>query len=337
MTVLLTGGAGYIASHTAVELLDAGFKVLAADNFSNSSPEALKRVEKITGIHIPCYEIDVADKTSMDKLFSENNIDSVIHFAGLKAVGESAVDPLKYYRNNIDSALTVLETMQSHGINQIVFSSSATVYGIPEHSPVDETMRTGCENPYGWTKLMVEQIMADTAKANPSLSVVLLRYFNPIGAHESGLIGEDPAGIPNNLMPYISQVAIGRLKKLSIFGNDYPTKDGTGVRDYIHVVDLAKGHLAALRYAQLHTGSDVFNLGTGFGSSVLDIVSAFERAAGVNIPYEISARRPGDIAEYYANPAKAEKLLGWKAEKNLYDMCRDSWNWQIKNPNGYCG
>jgi UDP-glucose 4-epimerase len=335
MTVLLTGGAGYIGSHTALELIQAGYSVIIADNLSNSSPAVIERLEKISGVKVPFYNIDVSRPEALDKMFHVKQIDSVVHFAGYKAVGESSVDPLKYYRNNIDCALTLLETMRAHNVNKIVFSSSATVYGYPEKSPVDETAPTRCENPYGWSKLMIEQIITDYAKASSEVSAIILRYFNPIGAHESGLIGENPAGIPNNLMPYISQVAIGRLEKLRVFGGDYPTKDGTGVRDYIHVTDLAKGHVAALKYAEKHKGLEIFNLGTGVGSSVLDIISAFEKATGVKIPYEITDRRPGDVAEYYANPQKAERLLGWKAEKSLEDACRDAWNWQQKNPFGY--
>ena len=335
MNVLLTGGAGYIGTHTCIELINAGHTVVIADNFSNSSPKAVQRVEEITGKEIPLYNIDVCDTAALDKLFSENKIDAVIHFAGLKAVGESCEIPIAYYRNNIDSTLSLLEVMKKHGVSNFVFSSSATVYGIPETVPLVETMPTGCTNPYGWTKLMNEQILSDAAKADENLSVVLLRYFNPIGAHESGRIGENPNGIPNNLMPYITQVAAGRLKCLGVFGNDYPTHDGTGVRDYIHVVDLAKGHVKAIDYAAEHKGSEVFNLGTGTGYSVLDIVKAFVSVNNVDIPYEIKTRRAGDIAECYADPTKAYEVLGWKAEKNLEDMCRDSRNWQSKNANGY--
>lgn len=335
MKVLLTGGAGYIGSHTALELIQAGYGVIIADNLSNSSRTVIERLEKISGARIPFYNVDVSRREDLNRLFKAEKIGSVIHFAGYKAVGESSVNPLKYYRNNIDCTLTLLEAMHAHNVNTLVFSSSATVYGYPEKSPVDETAPTRCENPYGWSKLMIEQIITDYAKANPGFSAIILRYFNPIGAHESGLIGEDPAGVPNNLMPYISQVAIGRLEKLRVFGGDYPTKDGTGVRDYIHVTDLARGHVAALKYAEKHPGLEIFNLGTGVGSSVLDIIRAFERATGVKIPYEIVDRRPGDVAEYYANPQKAERLLGWKAEKSLEDACRDAWNWQQKNPFGY--
>ena len=335
MNVLLAGGAGYIGSHTCVELINAGHDVVIADNFSNSCPEAVARVEEITGRKIPLYEADVCDKTAVDKIFSENKIDAVIHFAGLKAVGESCEKPVEYYRNNIDSTLTLLETMKKYGVNNFIFSSSATVYGTPKTVPLVETMPTSCTNPYGWTKLMNEQILTDATMADPELSVVLLRYFNPIGAHESGRIGENPNGIPNNLMPYITQVAAGRLKCLGVFGNDYPTHDGTGVRDYIHVVDLAKGHVKAIDYADAHKGTEIFNLGTGTGYSVLDIVNSFMKANNLEIPYEIKDRRPGDIAECYANPDKARDILGWQAEKTLDDMCRDSWNWQSNNVNGY--
>ena len=336
MNVLLAGGAGYIGSHTCVELLNAGHDVIVADNFSNSCPEAIKRVEEITGKKVPLYEADVCEKDAVDKIFAENKIDAVIHFAGLKAVGESCEKPVMYYRNNIDSTLTLLEAMKKYGVNNFIFSSSATVYGTPKTVPLVETMPTGSPtNPYGWTKLMMEQILTDTAKANPEMSVVLLRYFNPIGAHESGRIGEDPNGIPNNLMPYITQVAAGRLPQLGVFGDDYPTHDGTGVRDYIHVVDLSKGHVKAIEYSANHKGTEVFNLGTGTGYSVLDIVKAFIKVNKIDIPYVIKPRRAGDIAECYADASKAEKILGWKAEKNLEDMCYDSWNWQSHNVNGY--
>ncbi len=336
MNVLLAGGAGYIGTHTCVELIEAGHSVVIADNFSNSCPEAVKRVEEITGAPIPLYEADVCDKAAVEKIFSENKIDAVIHFAGLKAVGESCEKPLLYYRNNIDSTLTLLETMKQFGVNNFIFSSSATVYGTPKEVPLVETMPTGSPtNPYGWTKLMMEQILTDTAAANPEMSIVILRYFNPIGAHESGRIGEDPNGIPNNLMPFITQVAAGRLPQLGVFGDDYPTHDGTGVRDYIHVVDLAKGHVKAIDYSGEHKGVEIVNLGTGTGYSVLDIVKAFEKVNNIKIPYTIKPRRPGDIAECFANAEKAERVLGWKAEKNLEDMCFDSWNWQSHNVNGY--
>jgi UDP-glucose 4-epimerase len=335
MNILLTGGAGYIGTHTCIELISAGHTAVIADNLCNSKREAVNRVEKITSTKIPFYEIDVCDKTALSKVFSENKIDAVIHFAGLKAVGESCQIPLRYYRNNLDSTLTLLEVMKEYNCHNIVFSSSATVYGIPETVPLVETMPTSCTNPYGWTKLMIEQIMQDVTNADPELSVVLLRYFNPIGAHESGTIGENPNGIPNNLMPYITQVAVGKLKELGVFGNDYPTHDGTGVRDYIHVVDLAKGHVKAIDYADKHKGTEIFNLGTGVGYSVLDIVNAFIKVNNVDIPYVIKERRAGDIAECYADPKKAYEQLGWKAEKTLEDMCRDSWRWQKNNPKGY--
>ena len=336
MSILLTGGAGYIGSHTAVELLSAGYDVVIADDFSNSSPEAVKRVEEITKKSVALYRIDVADKPALRDLFSKESIEAVIHFAGFKAVGESVQKPLMYYRNNLDTTLTLLECMKEFGVSRIIFSSSATVYGDPERVPIQETDKTGnCSNPYGWTKWMIERILTDAAKADSSLSCVLLRYFNPIGAHPSGRIGEMPNGIPNNLMPYITQVAVGRLKMLNVFGNDYDTPDGTGVRDYIHVVDLAKGHVAALKYALEHTGCEAVNLGTGHGYSVLDMVKSFIRVNKVDIPFVIAPRRSGDIAQCYADPAKAEAILGWKAEKDLDDMCRDSWNWQKKNPNGY--
>ena len=335
MNILLTGGAGYIGSHTCIELISAGHTVVIADNLCNSSKKAVSRVEEITGAKIPFYEIDVCDYDKLSTVFEENRIDSVIHFAGLKAVGESCEIPLRYYRNNIDSTLTLLEVMKKYGCHNFVFSSSATVYGIPKTVPLVETMPTSCTNPYGWTKLMIEQILTDATKADPELSVVLLRYFNPIGAHESGRIGENPNGVPNNLMPYITQVAVGKLKQLGVFGDDYPTHDGTGVRDYIHVVDLAKGHVKAIDYASCHKGTEIVNLGTGVGYSVLDIVKTFIKVNGVDIPYVIKDRRAGDIAECYADPTKALKVLGWKAEKNLEDMCRDSWNWQKKNPKGY--
>lgn len=329
MAILLTGGAGFIGSHTAVELLAAGQDVVIADNFSNSSPDVMRRLKLITGRDIPLYTVDVADAAALETVFAENEIDAVVHFAGYKAVGESVEQPLKYYRNNLDSTLTLLETMQKYGCHKLVFSSSATVYGEQETVPFTEEMPVGgCTNPYGRTKYFIEEILRDAAKADPALSVALLRYFNPIGAHESGLIGELPNGIPNNLLPYITQTAAGIRPHLNVFGNDYPTPDGTGVRDYIHVVDLAKGHVAAVRYLQTHTGAEVFNLGTGHGTGVLEIVHAFERANHVTVPYEIAPRRAGDIAECYAGTEKAEQMLGWKAEKTVEDMCRDAWRWQ---------
>ena len=336
MNILLTGGAGFIATHTCVELTKAGHDVIIVDNYVNSQPESLRRVEQIVGKSIRSYEADVCDREAMDRIFTENQIDAVIHFAGLKAVGESVHQPLRYYRNNLDSTLTLCETMAAHGCKRLVFSSSATVYGVPDEVPLREDMFCkGCTNPYGWTKYMIEKILTGVVEADPEWSVVLLRYFNPIGAHESGLIGENPNGIPNNLMPYITQVALRKLDHLTVHGNDYDTPDGTGVRDYIHVVDLARGHVSACDYAAGHTGCEIINLGTGVGYSVLDIVNAFERVNGVAVPYSIGSRRDGDIAACYADPAKAEALLGWKAEKNLEDMCRDSWRWQSMNPNGY--
>jgi UDP-glucose 4-epimerase len=338
MTILLTGGAGYIGSHTAVELLAAGYEVIIADNFSNSSPRVGERIEKITGKHVLVYDVDVKDAHALDGVFSSNRIDGVIHFAGLKAVGESVRLPLSYYRNNLDCTLTLLEMMEKHDVNILIFSSSATVYGAPKSLPLVESMPTGpCSNPYGSTKLMIEQIITDASFANKKLSAVLLRYFNPVGAHKSGLIGEMPNGTPNNLMPFISQVAVGKLSRLNVFGNDYPTKDGTGVRDYIHVVDLAKGHVVALEFCLKNSGVEAVNLGTGIGYSVLDIVNAFIKVNGIDIPYVIAARREGDIAEIYADASKAAALMGWKAELSLEDMCRDTWNWQKNNPNGYEG
>lgn len=336
MNVLLAGGAGYIGSHTAVELLNAGHQVVIVDDYSNSSPEVIHRIEEITGKTVVSYEADVKNKEKMRHIFSENHIDCVIHFAGLKAVGESVRLPLKYYRNNIDTTLTLLECMEEAGVNQFVFSSSATVYGEENEPPYVETIHRGrCSNPYGWTKVMMEQILEDAAKANPELSVILLRYFNPIGAHESGLIGEDPQGIPNNLMPFIAQVAVGRRDHLTVFGGDYPTPDGTCLRDYIHVMDLANGHVKAVEYAANHKGVEVFNLGTGTPYSVLDIIHAFEKATGVKVKYEIGLRRAGDLPKFWADSTKAQKVLGWHAERTLEDMCRDTWNWQAKNPEGY--
>ncbi len=327
--VLLTGATGYIGSHTAVELLSAGEEIVIVDDLSNSEISVIDRIETITGTRPVFYCGNVADHALMKRVFSENEITAVMHFAGFKAVGESVEKPLAYYRNNIDTTLTLLEVMRRFGCKRFIFSSSATVYGTSEDVPFRETAPAGgCTNPYGWTKYMIEQILTDTASADPEMSVVLLRYFNPIGAHESGLIGEKPNGIPNNLMPYITQVAVGKLDHLRVFGDDYPTPDGTGVRDYIHVVDLAKGHLAALRYSSEHRGTEIINLGTGTGYSVLDVIHAFERANGLKIPYEIAPRRSGDIAVCYADPTKAHRLLGWRAEKTLEDMCADSWRWQ---------
>ena len=336
MNILVTGGAGYIGSHTCVELLESGYEVVVVDNLCNSNPKSLERVQKLTGKSVKFYEGDVRDEELLRKIFAENEIAAVIHFAGLKAVGESVAQPWRYYDNNLNSTLVLTKVMGEAGCKNIIFSSSATVYSGDNEMPLRETSRTGnCTNPYGWTKYMTEQILSGMAKADPQWSIVLLRYFNPVGAHKSGTMGEDPRGIPNNLMPYITQVAVGRREKLSVFGNDYDTPDGTGVRDYIHVVDLAKGHVAAIRYAVENHGCEVFNLGTGVGYSVLDMVKAFETANGVKIPYAIVDRRPGDLATCYADPAKSREVLGWKAEKTLEDMCRDSWNWQKNNPMGY--
>ncbi len=336
MTVFLAGGAGYIGSHTAVELLNSGYDVIIADNYDNSSPEAIKRVEKITGKTVKSYELDIKDTEALDKVFAENKIDAVIHFAGLKAVGESVKKPVMYYRNNIDTTLSLLETMSKYNVKNIIFSSSATVYGEENPVPYFETMKKGaCTNPYGWTKSMMEQIFEDSAKADPELSVILLRYFNPIGAHESGMIGEDPQGIPNNLMPYVSQVAVGKRECLTIFGNDYPTPDGTCTRDYIHVVDLAIGHVKAIDYILKNKCVEIFNLGTGVPYSVTEIVNTFEKVNGIKVNHVYGPRRDGDLAECYANADKALKILGWKTERTLEDMCRDSWNWQKNNPDGY--
>ena len=327
--ILLTGGAGFIGSHTAVELINAGYNVIIADDLSNSSEDVIDRIKTITGVRPVFFKCSSEDSCAMNKIFSDYNVDAVIHFAGFKAVGESVEHPVKYYRNNIDTVLTVLELMEKHSVNRFIFSSSATVYSTDAVPPFTESTPTGiCTNPYGYTKHMIEQILRDTAAAMHDFSVVLLRYFNPIGAHESGLMGEKPNGIPNNLMPYITQVAAGIRQKLSVFGNDYPTHDGTGVRDYIHVTDLAKGHVAALKYTETHTGAEAVNLGTGKGYSVLDMIKAFEKANDIKIPYEIAPRRPGDIAASFANSEKAAKLLNWHAEKDLEDMCRDSWRWQ---------
>ena len=338
MNVLVTGGAGYIGSHTCVELLQAGHTPIVVDNLCNSSKKSLKRVAQITGKNVKFFEGDVRDEKLLEKVFAFSSIDCVIHFAGLKAVGESVEKPLAYYDNNLNSTMTLCRVMARHQVKKIIFSSSATVYSGDNEMPLRETSKTGnCTNPYGWTKYMCEQILRDIAKADPSWSVVLLRYFNPVGAHKSGLIGEHPNGIPNNLMPFISQTAVGKREKLRVFGDDYPTKDGTGVRDYIHVVDLAKGHVAAIGYLTAHTGEAVFNLGTGTGYSVLDMVYAFETANGVQVPYEIAPRRPGDLPTCYADPAKSREVLGWQAELDQTDMCRDSWNWQSRNPRGYKG
>ena len=336
MNVLVTGGAGYIGSHTCVELLESGYGVVVIDNLCNSNPESLRRVQEITGKSLKFYEGDVRDEALLEKIFAENEIGCVIHFAGLKAVGESVEKPWEYYDNNLNSTLILTKVMKKVGMKNIIFSSSATVYSGDNEMPLRESSRTGnCTNPYGWTKYMTEQILSGMAHADKEWGVVLLRYFNPIGAHISGRIGEDPRGIPNNLMPYITQVAVGRRERLNVFGNDYDTHDGTGVRDYIHVVDLAKGHVAAIKYVLKNTGCNVFNLGTGTGYSVLDMVKSFVSVNNVAVPYAITDRRPGDLAVCYADPAKSAAELGWKAEKNLDDMCRDSWNWQKNNPMGY--
>ena len=336
MNILVTGGAGYIGSHTCIELMANGYDVIVVDNLCNANPKSLDRVEQLAGKKPKFYEGDVRDEALMRKIFAENEISAVIHFAGLKAVGESVAQPWRYYDNNLNSTLVLTKAMEEAGCKRIIFSSSATVYSGDNEMPLRETSRTGnCTNPYGWTKYMTEQILSGMAHADKEWSIVLLRYFNPVGAHASGMIGEDPRGIPNNLMPFISQVAVGRREKLNVFGNDYDTHDGTGVRDYIHVVDLAKGHVAAVKYAVENLGCEVFNLGTGTGYSVLDMVKAFEEANGVKVPYQIVDRRPGDLATCYADPTKSLEKLGWKAEKTLVDMCRDSWNWQSKNPMGY--
>ena len=336
MNILVTGGAGYIGSHTCVELLNSGYDVTVIDNLCNANPKSLKRVEAITGRKVKFYEGDVRDEALLRKIFAENEISAVIHFAGLKAVGESVAQPWRYYDNNLNTTLVLTKVMTDVGCKKIIFSSSATVYSGDNEMPLRETSRTGsCTNPYGWTKYMTEQILSGIAHADKEWSVVLLRYFNPIGAHESGMIGEDPRGIPNNLMPYITQVAIGRREKLSVYGNDYPTPDGTGVRDYIHVVDLAIGHVKALKKIEEKAGLCIYNLGTGHGYSVLDIVKNFEAATGVKIPYVIKARRPGDIATCYCDPSKAKNELGWEAQYGIREMCEDSWRWQKNNPNGY--
>ena len=336
MNVLVTGGAGYIGSHTCVELLENGYGVVVIDNLVNANPVSLKRVEQITGKTVKFYEGDVRDEALLRKIFAENHISCVIHFAGLKAVGESVEKPWEYYDNNLNTTLVLTKVMKEVGMKSIIFSSSATVYTSDNEMPLKETSRTGgCTNPYGWTKYMTEQILSGISHADPDWSVVLLRYFNPIGAHKSGLMGENPRGIPNNLMPYITQVAIGRREKLSIFGNDYPTPDGTCVRDYIHVMDLAKGHVAAVKFATENKGTEVFNLGTGIGYSVMDTVNTFMEVNHVDVPYQIVGRRAGDIATCYADPAKSKEVLGWTAQETLADMCRDSWNWQQKNPEGY--
>lgn len=334
MKVLVTGGAGYIGSHTVVELLNAGCEVVVVDNLSNANEESLRRVKEITGKDLAFYPYDVRDRAKLTEVFSAHSFDWVIHFAGLKAVGESVQKPVLYYDNNLISTLVLLETMEQFGVRNLVFSSSATVYGEPERLPLDEDCRLSTTNPYGTTKLMQEQMLKDLYRADNRWNIALLRYFNPVGAHPSGRIGEDPKGIPNNLMPYVAQVASGKLQKIGVFGNDYPTPDGTGVRDYIHVVDLARGHVAAIKKLS-EPGVHIYNLGTGKGYSVLDMVHAFEKACGIKLPYEIKPRRAGDVPACYATSAKAERELGWKAQYDLEDMCRDQWNWQKNNPNGY--
>lgn len=336
MRILVTGGAGYIGSHTCVELLNEGYEVVVMDNLYNSSKKALDRVEDITGKKFTFYETDMLDREGVKKIFDQEKIDAVIHFAGLKAVGESVRKPIEYYYNNMAGTLILCDEMRNHGVKNIIFSSSATVYGDPAEIPITENCPKGtCTNPYGWTKSMLEQVLTDIHTADPEWNVILLRYFNPIGAHKSGLIGEDPKGIPNNLLPYVAQVAIGKLPKINVFGNDYDTPDGTGVRDYIHVVDLAKGHVKAIQKLADREGVSIYNLGTGKGYSVLDVIHAFEKACGHELPYEIQGRRPGDIAVCYAKCDKAKEELGWEAQYGIEEMCADSWNWQSKNPNGY--
>ncbi len=335
MHILVTGGAGYIGSHTTVQLLEAGYEVTVVDNLLNSSEEALKRVEEITGKEVQFYKLDMVDKDALRLVFEENKFDAVIHFAGLKAVGESVQKPLWYYHNNILSTVNLCELMSEFGVKKLVFSSSATVYGKPKSVPIREDFELSCTNPYGRTKLMIEEILRDVAVSDPEWGIAILRYFNPVGAHESGMIGEDPQGIPNNLMPYIAQVAVGKRDLVHVFGNDYDTHDGTGVRDYIHVLDLADGHLCALRKIENEAGVVTYNLGTGTGYSVLDMIAAFGKACGRELPYEIEARRPGDIDACFADPKKAKEEIGFEAKRTLEDMCATSWNWQQKNPNGY--
>ena len=336
MTILVTGGAGFIASHTNIELLNAGYDVIVMDNLCNSSKESVARVEQITGKKVKFYEADMRNVEDLEKIFSENVIDVIIHFAGLKAVGESCVKPFEYYENNISGTLNIISMMRKYNVKKMVFSSSATVYGDPEAIPITEECKVGgVTNPYGQTKLMLEQILTDIQKADPDFDIALLRYFNPIGAHESGLIGEAPNGIPNNLLPYVAKVAAGVLDRVNVFGDDYDTPDGTGVRDYIHVVDLAKGHVCAVKKLLEHPGLVIYNLGTGVGYSVLDIIHNFEKACGKKIPYVIAPRRPGDIATCYSDPSKAERELGWKAQYGIDRMCEDAWRWQTMNPNGY--
>ena len=337
MKILVTGGAGYIGSHTLIELYAAGHTAVVVDNLSNSNPISLERVAKIIGVDaIPFYQVDIRDREGLEKVFAEHEFDACIHFAGLKAVGESVEKPLEYYDNNIAGTLVLVDVMRNHGCKNIIFSSSATVYGDPAEIPITESCPKGvCTNPYGWTKSMLEQVLMDVQKADAQWNVVILRYFNPVGAHHSGTIGENPNGIPNNLMPYITQVAVGKRAELGVFGNDYPTHDGTGVRDYIHVMDLARGHVAALKAIANKWGTSVYNMGTGQGYSVLDMVNAFINVNEVDVPYSIKPRRAGDIAEYYCNPAKAKAELGWEATRGIEEMCEDSWRWQSQNPNGY--
>jgi UDP-glucose 4-epimerase len=335
MAILVTGGAGYIGSHACVELLNEGHEIVVVDNFINSKPQSLNRIKNITGKDFKVYYNDILDEKALTKVFEENEINAVIHFAGLKAVGESVNVPLWYYHNNITSTVILCKVMGKYGVKNLVFSSSATVYGIPESVPIKEDASLWAMNPYGRTKLMIEEILKDLYESDKSWSIALLRYFNPIGAHDSGLIGEDPNGAPNNLMPYITQVAVGKLKELSVFGNDYPTKDGTGVRDYIHVVDLAKGHIKAVEKVKETVGIDAYNLGTGKGYSVIDVVHAFEHASQIKVPYKIVKPRPGDVASCFADPTKAKMEMNWEAEKGLEEMCADAWRWQRKNPNGY--
>ncbi len=335
MAILITGGAGYIGSHTCVELLNAGYEVVVLDNLANSKSEVITRIKEITGREFKFYHLDLLDEQSLNTVFLENDIEAVIHFAGLKAVGESVFFPLKYFHNNISSTLILCETMKKYNVKRLVFSSSATVYGAPEKFPISEDSPLGALNPYGRTKLMIENILHDLYESDQDWSISILRYFNPIGAHESGRIGEDPNGVPNNLMPYITQVAVGKQEELKVFGNQYPTVDGTGIRDYIHVVDLAFGHLKALERTSISAGVDAYNLGTGKGYSVLEMINAFEKASNKKIPYKIVAARPGDVAVCYADPEKAKQHLGWVATKGIKEMCEDAWRWQSKNPNGY--
>jgi len=335
MRVLVTGGAGYIGSHTCVELLLSGYEVIVVDSLINSREESVRRIEEISGRKLEFHKVDLLDKSGLDRVFQQAKVDAVIHFAGLKAVGESVAIPLQYYKNNISGSLVLFEVMAQHGVRNLVFSSSATVYGDPASLPITEDFPIKSSNPYGWCKVMIEQILQDLYLADPSLNIALLRYFNPVGAHPTGRIGEDPKGVPNNLVPYISQVAVGKLPELKIFGNDYPTPDGTGVRDYIHIMDLASGHIKALEKLAANPGLVIYNLGTGKGYSVLEMVNAFAEASGKKIPYKIVERRPGDIASCYADPSKAEKDLFWKASRDIKAMCEDTWRWQTQNPNGY--